>query len=78
MPVLLGLLALSTVLNVAYMLRSSLILYSREDKKPTESPPRHDPMFAGTMIVQIGLNLFLGLCGNTVMELLRSGLALFI
>jgi formate hydrogenlyase subunit 3/multisubunit Na+/H+ antiporter MnhD subunit len=78
MPVLLGLLALSTVLNVAYMLRSSLILYSREDKKTTESPPRHDPMFAGTMIVQIGLNLFLGLCGNTVMELLRSGLALFI
>ena len=45
---------------------------------PADDPPRHDPMFAGTMIVQIGLNLFLGLCGNTVMELLRSGLALFI
>ena len=78
MSVLLGLLALSTVLNVAYMLRASLILYSREDKIPSESPHRHDPLFAVTMIIQIGLNLFLGLCGNTVMQLFRSGLTLFI
>ena len=78
MAVLLGLLALSTVLNVAYMLRASLILYSREDKIPSESPHRHDPLFAVTMIIQIGLNLFLGLCGNTVMQLFRSGLTLFI
>ena len=45
---------------------------------PADDPPRHDPMFAGTMIVQIGLNLFLGFCGYAVMELLHRGLALFV
>ena len=78
MPVLLGLLALSTTLNVAYMLRTVLILYSRE-KPPgePEMPKARDSAFAAAMTVMIGLNVFLGVFGQPVLELIRRGLALF-
>jgi len=78
MPVLLGLLAVSTALNVAYMLRTALILYSRE-KPPGEAgqPKARDPAFAAAMAVLIGLNLFLGVCGEPVLDLINRGLALF-
>lgn len=78
MPALLGLLAVSTTLNAAYMLRTALILYSR-DKPAGEAgkPKARDAAFAAATAVMIGLNLFLGFCGRPVIELIHRGLALF-
>ena len=78
MPVLLGLLAVSTALNAVYMLRTVLILYSRE-KLPGEDgqPMARDSVFAVATAVMIGLNIFLGVCGQPVLELIYRGLALF-
>ncbi len=78
MPALLGLLAVSTALNAVYMLRTALILYSRE-KPPGEAgqPNARDSLFSAAATVMIGLNIFLGICGQPVLELIRRGLALF-
>ena len=78
MPVLLGLLALSTALNVVYMLRTALILYSREKPHGEAGQPKtRDSLFAAAMVVMIGLNIFLGVCGQSVLELIYCGMALF-
>ena len=77
-PALLGLLAVSTTLNAAYMLRTALILYSRDKPAGEDPKPKtRDAAFAAATAAMIGLNLFLGFCGRPVIELIRRGLALF-
>lgn len=71
-------LALSTVLNVAYMLRTTLTLYRPGERYPlTKSPLAKDWIFSLAMGAMILINVFLGVCGNHVMALIVRGIAMF-
>ena len=75
----LSVIAVSTLLNVAYMLRACLILYHQPDEAASaqEALPR-DAAFAAAMVALIGANVALGVLGGPVMELIRRGIALFV
>ncbi|MBE5782181.1 MAG: sodium:proton antiporter [Clostridiales bacterium] len=76
--VLLLTLALSTVLNVAYMLRTTLTLYRPGQRYPlTKSPLAKDAPFTGAMIALVLINIVLGVGGGRVMELIYQGIAMF-
>ena len=80
MAALLGALAISTLLNVAYMLRTVLTLYRKEEASTdgTEAQPKiHDSAFAAAMTALIVLNIALGLLGGPILEIIHQGLALF-
>ena len=80
MPVVLAVLAVSTLLNVAYMLRTVLTLYRQEEahaEETEEQPKARDAAFAAAMIALMGLNVALGLLGGPLMEMIHQGLALF-
>ena len=78
MIVLLLVLALSTALNVAYMLRTSLTLYRPGQRFPlTKSPLAKDGLFTAAMAALIVINVFLGVCGGQVMNLILRGIAIF-
>lgn len=71
--------AVSTVLNVAYQLRTVLTLYRRGERFPL-SPAREKPVnvaFILSMVVFIALNVLLGVCAGPVMAVIRRGLQLF-
>ncbi len=78
MAVLLLTLATSTVLNVAYMLRTTMTLYRPGERFPLEkSPLAKDMPFRLAMGALIVINVFLGVFGGQVMELIRQGIAIF-
>ena len=75
----LGVLAISTLLNVAYMLRSLLVLYrQREETEETDqSMLCRDVFFAVAIAALIILNLLLGLLGGPILQLIEQGIRLF-
>ena len=79
MAVTLGVLAVSTLLNVAYMLRSLLVLYrQREEGSETDqSTLCRDGFFAAAIAALIILNLLLGLLGGPILQLIEQGIRLF-
>ena len=79
MAAILGVLAVSTLLNVAYMLRSVLVLYRKneETEKTDQSIARRDGFFAAAVAALIALNLLLGLLGGPILQLIEQGIRLF-
>ena len=79
MGVLLAVLVVSTLLNVAYMLRSVLILYRKKEEtaETGQSFLHRDGFFAVAMIALIALNLLLGLLGGPILQLIEQGIHLF-
>ena len=78
MAVLLLTLAVSTALNVMYMLRTAMTLYRPGERFPlTRSPLARDPLFTGAMAVLIVVNAALGVLGGGVMRLIYQGIAMF-
>ena len=79
MPLLLGVLAASTLLNVAYMLRTVLTLYRKKEEtlETDQSLFDKDGCFAFSMAVLIAFNLLLGLLGGPILKLIEQGLQLF-
>ena len=79
MAVVLGALAVSTVLNVIYMLRTTLTLYRPSGRQEmVKSPLRKDVCFTVAILALIALNVFLGVAGGQVMEWIHRGIALFV
>lgn len=71
-------LAVSTVLNVAYLLRTTLTLYRPGENYPlTKSPLAKDKPFTVAVCGLIVLNILLGIGGGAVMRLVQTGLSLF-
>lgn len=71
-------LALSTALNVAYMLRTTLTLYRPGERFPlTKSPLAKDAPFTAAMSALILINVALGIGGGRVMELIYQGISMF-
>lgn len=71
-------LAVSTALNVAYLLRTALTLYRPDTDHPREvSPLSHDGAFTAAMCALMGVNLALGLAGQPVIALIRQGISMF-
>ena len=71
-------LAVSTVLNVAYMLRTTMTLYRPGERFALEvSPIAKDTPFRMAMGALIVINILLGVCGGQVMELIQKGIAIF-
>ncbi len=75
-PVILGILAVSTLLNVAYMLRALLTLYA-EREETNQSIVRNGGFFIAAMTALIAFNLLLGLLGGPILKLIEQGLRLF-
>ena len=72
-------LAVSTGLNVAYLLRAVLNLYRpKEEENDAAVRVRADAPFAFSMILLIALNLGLGIFGETIMKWINSGFQMFI
>ena len=71
-------LVVSTGLNVMYLLRTALTIYSEGEKYPNEkSPLASDGAFAVSMAALMILNLALGVLGGGIMGWIRQGIALF-
>ena len=76
MAAVLAVLALSTLLNVAYMLRTLVTLY-REKEETNQSTVCRDGFFAVAVSGLIALNLLLGLLGGPILRLIEQGIRLF-
>jgi len=71
-------LALSTALNVAYLLRTTMTLYRPGERYPlTRSPLVKDKPFTAAMLAMIAVNVALGIWGGQVMDLIYKGIAMF-
>ena len=76
MAALLIALAVSTGLNVAYMLRTALTLY-REGGEEADAPKEKDGLFALAAVALILLNVALGLFGGAVITVIQQGMQAF-
>ena len=76
MAIVLAALAISTLLNVAYMLRSVLVIY-RKKEETDQSIVCRDGLFAAAALALIALNLLLGLLGGPILQLIEQGIRLF-
>ena len=71
-------LAVSTALNVAYLLRAALILYREKEDVPAAGQPLpRDGAFAASMLAYLIANAALGVWGGTIMEWIQQGIAAF-
>ena len=71
-------LAVSTVLNVMYMLRTVVTLYGENRELGGEkSALRKDACFTAAMVALMALNVLLGVMGYQVMGAIQQGIALF-
>ncbi len=78
MAALLAVLTVSTLLNVAYMLRTVLILYRKQEApEMNQRLVSRDGFFAFSMTALIALNLLLGLLGGPILNIIQQGLQLF-
>jgi len=78
MAAMLGALAVSTLLNVAYMLRTALTLYRAPEETAGEmGPAPKDAPFAAAMAAMIFFNVFLGIFGNSIFHLIEQGIGMF-
>ena len=70
-------LALSTILNAIYFMKTVLRIYTRVPSSyPTVNEVKH-PQYALCLVGFIGLNLILGLWSAPIVEFITSGLAMF-
>ena len=76
MALLLGALAVSTGLNVAYMLRTVLTLY-RPAEGEIKAGSKPDAPFAAAMAALIFFNMALGLLSGPVMDIIQQGIGRF-
>lgn len=79
MAIVLAASAVSTLLNVAYMLRSVLALYRKKEEtgKTDLSILCRDGFFAAAVTALIALNLLLGLLSGPILRLIEQGIRLF-
>ena len=73
----LGALAISTVLNILYFLRTVLTLYRPGEKYPFAKDSAKRPLMSAALVVFIALNVALGIAAMPVFELIQSGIALW-
>ena len=71
-------LAVSTALNVVYLLKTALTLYRPKEEPEAEAAPMEkDAPFAFAMGALIVINLALGVFGGQVMNWIQQGIAMF-
>lgn len=73
-------LAISTILNAAYFLRATITIYTPIKKEGTIEKKEYyhaTPTFFIAMICFIGLNLFLGINSQPIVEIIKTGLSMF-
>lgn len=76
-------LAISTILNAVYFMKTVIRLYTPEKKKVIAKKNfrtitmREEPVKSAALVCFIILNLLLGLSSDPVMELIRNGLEMF-
>lgn len=68
-------LAVSTALNVMYLLRTALTLYRSDERE--KHPLSRDGAFALSMAALMAVNVFLGILGRDVMAVISQGISLF-
>lgn len=75
-------LAVSTLLNVIYFLRTVITIYMPQDSCPLSgsgvlTKAKNPPVFAAVCVALIALNLFLGMMSEPIVNLIKSGLSMF-
>lgn len=76
-------LAISTILNAIYFMKTVIRLYTPEKKEVLEKKNfrtitmKENPLKSAALICFIALNIFLGICSEPVVQLIEKGLQMF-
>ena len=74
-------LAISTILNALYFMNTVIRIYTPERRRGNEKqrvvPLREQPAKSAALVCFIVLNIFLGLSSEPIIEMIRTGLGMF-
>lgn len=70
-------LAVSTVLNAVYFMKTVIRIYTPLDSKYSKISMKDNPLYAVTLICFIVLNVLLGMCSQPIMDWITQGLSVF-
>ena len=70
-------LAISTILNAIYFMKTVIRIYTPVESDYPVIPVKKHKMFGLAMVCFIALNVFLGLCSGPVVRLIETGLSMF-
>lgn len=70
-------LAVSTILNAIYFMKTVIRIYTPVESEQTCVPVKKQKLFAAATACLIALNVFLGLCSDWVVDLIGTGLGMF-
>lgn len=68
-------LAISTLMNACYFIPSMYTLYTTHGENNQKA--KHSMVFVVTVVVLVGINFFVGMNSNVVMDLIHQGLMMF-
>lgn len=71
-------LAVSTVLNAIYFMKTVIRIYTPMNTEQKSVRLKNHRMFAAAMACFIALNVFLGLCSDWIVDLIETGLEMFV
>lgn len=71
-------LAVSTILNAIYFMKTVIRIYTPVKTEYPSVPIKKNRLFAVAMVCFIALNVFLGLCSDWVVDLIETGLEMFV
>ncbi|MFI3207434.1 MAG: proton-conducting transporter membrane subunit, partial [Clostridia bacterium] len=76
--IILAALAISTILNAVYFLKTLLRIFTRDDVgKETRGTPDRSFRYVFSLVALIGLNLFIGLQSDYIINLINKGITMF-
>ncbi|MCM1104388.1 MAG: sodium:proton antiporter [Clostridium sp.] len=70
-------LAVSTILNAIYFMKTVIRIYTPVDMRGKTIPFKKHRLFAAAMACFIAINVFLGLCSDWIVDLIQTGLEMF-
>ncbi len=70
-------LAISTILNAIYFMKTVIRIYTPVESEYPVIPVKRHKVFGLAMVCFIALNVFLGLCSDLVIRLIETGLSMF-
>ena len=71
-------LAISTILNAIYFMKTVIRIYTPVQTENAPVSIRKHKLFAASMACFIALNVFLGLCSDWIVDLIETGLGMFV
>ncbi len=70
-------LAISTILNAIYFMKTIIRIYTPVDETPVQKPKTKNPTYAVSIVFFVVLNIVLGMWSTVIVSLIESGLGMF-